>query len=186
MVNWLGRIEWSKMPSIFWIIVIPLVIAAFIGGIIFFFTALSSVEGFASIIIFVVGFLAMRGTGSSIANALIILFFAAMGVAIDQTGNKLYNLPIEMAECPDGTSLTRDEIVTHPLPGRTDITQYFACVDDDNRLVKEVGLGTVIGIRFAEYLGLGYAIIWFHQTRRWLKKRRGGDDEDYTRITIEA
>ena len=50
----------SNLPSIVWVVLLPLGLAALIGGIILIFFMLASVEGFASILILVIGFLVVR------------------------------------------------------------------------------------------------------------------------------
>src|SRR5687767_322802 len=124
------RINWSKLPSIVWVFVILGGLFAFIASIIGLFWALANIEGFGSLIFFLIGYKFIRGTGNNVGDAIIILFFALMGVAVDQPGNWLYNKPLEFWQCTDGTHLVRGVIVTHPLPGRTDVSQDFTCVDD--------------------------------------------------------
>lgn len=163
----------SKLPSIVWVFLIPLGIAAFIGTIIFGFYLLAEVEGVASIIMLVAGFLTLRAAStvsipeikdkakqsSSFALAAGISFFALMGMAIDQPGNVIYNKPMEIFFCPAETHLFRNVSVSHPLPGRTDITQGFYCVDETDEIVYEMDMFQVIVVRFVEYVFIGYALI---------------------------
>ncbi|MBK9504023.1 MAG: hypothetical protein IPO03_01220 [Bacteroidetes bacterium] len=42
-----------------------------------------------------------------------------MGATVDQTGNIIYNQPVEICFCDQGTSLNRDENISNPMPGTT-------------------------------------------------------------------
>lgn len=170
------KIRASQIPSIGWIIIFLGGIALLIGAIIGLFYGLATIPGFASIIFLVIGFFVIRNTGSSIANAAIIGFFALMGMAVDQPGNPIYNEPIGIWQCPDGTELNRGINVTHPLPERTDITQEFTCVDESGTLVKRIGMGYVILVRLIEYLVLGYLLMGVNNFRRMLRRSSGDDD----------
>lgn len=162
--SWMERI-----PSIGWIIIFLGGIIAFIGGIAGLFYAFSHIEGFASIIFLIIGYFALRNTGSSLANGGIICFFALMGIAVDQPGNPIYNKPVEIWQCEDGTHLNRGVNVTHPLPERTDITQNFACLDEHEIPVKQIGMEKVIVVRFIEYILIGYFFMGFNSLRKRLK-----------------
>jgi hypothetical protein len=163
----------NRLPSFVWIILFVLGIAALIGGIIVLFYALSNIEGFASVLMLVVAWGVIRfgssDTVSSVTTALPgqglvtavgITFFALMGLAIDQTGNYVYNRPIEWFFCPSNTELHRGIDVSHPTPGRTDVTQDFTCVDPrENVVMDRPGIGEVMGTRFVEYVLIGYGLI---------------------------
>jgi hypothetical protein len=165
----------SNLPSIVYVFLIPLGIIALIGGIITLFFALATVEGVASAVLLIAGFVAVRA-GSSIkfetkkqpaakqmgtgwARAMGICFFALMGLAIDQPGNIIYNKPIELLYCPAQTQLVRGSQVSHPLPGRTDINQEFTCVDPSGTATGEIDMFSVILVRFVEYVFIGYGLI---------------------------
>jgi hypothetical protein len=154
-------------PSWVWVFLFPLGIIAFIGTIIASFFVLSNVEGVASLIFILIGW----GVGSSLAtdsdksavtplsSILVggaICFYALMGMAIDQPGNYFFNKPVEWFLCPEATTLERSIDISHPLPGRTDITQDFRCVEQDQRFVSRPNLFGVIGIRFVEYVLVAY------------------------------
>lgn len=164
----------SNIPSIAWIFIFVIGIALFIGGIAALFYGLSNLEGLASLFFLLIGYFAIRNSGSSLGNALMIGFFALMGVAIDQPGNPLYNKPIDIWQCTDGTHLNRGVDITHPLPERTDVTQNFSCLDDDDNVVKQISLIFVVGVRFVEYILIGYFFMGFHG----LKKRLLGNKDD--------
>lgn len=163
-----------QLPSFVWVILIPIFFIVLIVGIILTFTALATVEGFASIAILIVTILILRGASivdfkdakppkdSAFALAAGICFFALMGIAIDQPGNVIYNKPIEILFCPAGTYLYRGTDISHPLPGRTDITQDFRCINE-TETVAYVGIGEVIVTRFFEYVLIGYALVYLNR-----------------------
>lgn len=162
-----------QIPSIVYVILIPLGIAAFIGTIVLFFTAIASIEGFASIIMLIAGYGAFRimrpdatipGQSSSFFLAAGIVFFALMGLAIDQPGNLLYNKPLEYF-CPTGTSLNRSVNVLHPLPGRSDMIQHFQCFDATGNVAGQISLMHIIPVRFTEYVLIGYGLYFLSRVR---------------------
>jgi hypothetical protein len=164
---------WNRLPSFVWIILIVGGIIALILGVIGTFYALSSIEGVASVLMLVVAWVVIRtgssyspkateqqSSGSSIVTAMGISFFALMGLAIDQTGNPIYNQPIEWFFCPSGTELHRGVDVTNPRPGETVVTQDFTCVERGREaIVKQIGMFEVMGTRFVEYVLIGYLLI---------------------------
>jgi hypothetical protein len=164
---------YSRLPSFVWILVIVGGILALIGGVIGLFYGLSNIEGFASVLMLVVAWLVIRFgssitvtstrpafTGQQIVTGVGISFFALMGVAIDQPGNYLYNRPLEWLFCPSGTELHRGVDVTHPVPGQTNVTQDFTCVDNEkNEVADGIKIGEIIATRFVEYVLIGYALI---------------------------
>ena len=166
--SWLDHI-----PSIGWVIIFVGGIALLIGSIAALFYALSHIEGFASLIFLVLGYFFMQNTKSSLMNGIMIGFFALMGMAVDQPGNPIYNKPVELWQCEDGTHLNRGVDVTHPLPERTDITQDFTCIDENDMVVQQIGMEKVIAVRFVEYILIGYFFMGFNTLRKRLK----GEDE---------
>lgn len=165
----------EQIPSIAWIFIFIGGIALFIIVIAGFCYGFSNIEGLASIIFLIIGFVAIRDTGSSLGNALMIGFFALMGITVDQPGNPIYNKPVEIWQCEDGTYLNRGVDVTHPLPERTDVTQNFSCLDNGtDEVVKTIGMEKVVLIRLFEYLVLGYFFMGFNG----LRKRLFGKPED--------
>jgi hypothetical protein len=176
----------SKLPSIVWVILLPLGLIAFIGSIILIFNLVATVEGVASIIFLIIGFLTIGGasattkfsgisegkaSGAGFAVAVGIVFFAIMGMAIDQPGNYIYNKPVEWVYCQNGTSLSRGVDVTHPLPGRTDITQDFSCKDTNGVNKYEINMFGLLGIRFVEYVLIGYGLIGLHRLINILRQK---------------
>lgn len=160
----------SNLPSWVWVFLFPLGIVALIGTIVFSFFLLSNVEGIATGIFLVIGWgvaksfssdseLAAKTPGTSLIMGGVICFYALMGMAIDQPGNFVFNKPIQWFLCPANTTLTRGVDVSHPLPGRTDITQDFRCVDTRGELVDRPSLFGVIGIRFVEYVLVVYGFM---------------------------
>ncbi|RYZ27917.1 MAG: zinc ribbon domain-containing protein [Chitinophagaceae bacterium] len=160
---------WSRLPSWAWIFIGVGGIGLFILLIIGSFYSLAHWEGFASIIFLVLGVFAFRvfsgqpPSNIPVIRAIAIGFFALMGATIDQPGNLIYNKPVETCLCPTGSQLQRSTITTNPLPGRTDMTQDFTCVLD-GKPVESINMLAVMGIRFLEYLVLGYLLIGL----RWL------------------
>lgn len=154
----------NKLPSWAYITIIILCFLIFISSIILFFAGLAYIEGFASILFLIsaIGFLLSgpRGKSSNFVKGLGILFFALMGMAIDQPGNILYNKPIEYIFCKKNSTLTREVQVSHPVPGRTDMIQDFNCVDSNGNIENSISSISLIGIRFFEYIILGYFLVW--------------------------
>ncbi|HMU70580.1 MAG TPA: zinc ribbon domain-containing protein [Chitinophagales bacterium] len=170
---------WKRLPAWVWIILIVGGIAALILTLIGSFIAIATMEGVASIVILIcgiVGFgvipLRRPDRAGSFARAIGLSFFALMGATVDQTGNFLYNKPIEMCFCHDGTSLTRDIDVTNPIPGQTNITQDYTCYDSTGKAAKTINIFAVLGIRFVEYVILGYLLIALRQVRWRIKNNR--------------
>jgi hypothetical protein len=173
----------KKLPSIVWILIFVLGIIGFIGGIIGLFYLLSHVEGVASVIMLVVAWAVIRGAAkvtegttvgekNSIFTALGIGFFALMGMAIDQPGNVLYNQPMQWFFCPSGTELHRGVVVTNPVPGQTNTSQDFTCVNQDTRqFEREITVPQIIGVRFGEYVLIGYALIGLSRVYDRLRQR---------------
>lgn len=158
---------WKKLPAWVWIILMVAGIGGLIAGIIGSFIALATIEGVASLVLLILGII---GFGviplrkpeqpSSFTRAIGLGFFALMGATIDQTGNFLYNQPVEMICCPAETSLYREEMVSNPLPGTTYVTQDYTCYNDAGDPVKTLNMFAVLGIRFVEYILLGYLLIY--------------------------
>lgn len=166
---------WSKIPSIVWVIILPAGLALFVGGIIFLFWALATVEGVASIALLIAGFLSFGALsspifagvpnkadtgGGPIILAMGVVFFALMGMSIDQTGNVIYNKPLEMYYCPPATQLVRTVDISNPLPGTTYVIQDFNCVDVNQTVVKKLGMWDLVIGRFVEYVILGYILFY--------------------------
>lgn len=168
----------SSLPSIAWVIIIPIMIALFLGLIIGTFWALASVEGFASVLVLGVAVLiaywsrggASEPQASSFMLAIGISFFALMGATIDQPGNPIYNLPIEVIYCKDGSFLNRGVLVSHPLPERTDIVQNFQCVTEDGAVTYDISPFQVLLVRFVEYIVIGYGLVAVGRLVRLMKR----------------
>lgn len=164
--------KFKNLPSIVWVFIFVFGIIALIGGIIGTFILLGTVPGVASAIFLIIGFFYVTGPGmgtqsspvDNVVRAIGVGFFALMGVAVDQTGNFIYNYPLRYF-CPEGTQLNRTTDVSHPLPGRTDLTQVFECFDANDKKVSQISLGYVIGLRFVEYIVLAYALIGLRHLR---------------------
>jgi hypothetical protein len=160
---------WSRLPSWAWIFIGLAAIALLLGFIIGGFWALANVEGIASLIFLVAGvvcfgvFSGRPATWPPLLRAIGIGFFALMGATVDQTGNVVYNKPVEICLCPPGTKLERTTVTSHPYAGRTDMTQDFTCVKN-MEAIKALNPFAIMGIRFLEYMMLAYILLGV----RWL------------------
>lgn len=187
-----------SLPSIVWVIGAIVGLLAFILLINGAFFGFTQIEGLASIVMLIGGFLTVRvfstppGTFSEklrnlfnfrspkqkrkieaqgVVIALGVLTFAFTGFAFDQPGNVIYNLPIQWVFCPAGTQLQRGADVRNPRPGTTVITQDFTCVDAVGQVKVEVPIWLAMVIRFIEYLLLAYLLIWLNQGVMYLARR---------------
>jgi hypothetical protein len=156
-----------KLPSLLWILILALGLIAFIGGIIGSFWALATIEGVASFLLLIGGWLAIRSFGSNgqrsepIVRAIALLFFALMGMSIDQPGNFIYNKPLEWVLCGSGQEITKEVEYSNPLPGTTYITNEFQCIDQISKeKIRSISVPEIIVSRFVEYLILGYLLIY--------------------------
>jgi hypothetical protein len=178
-----------QLPSIVWIFIFAGGIVVLIGGIVGLFYLLSHVEGFGSVLMVVIAWGIIRlGSQTPTPNkasypvggwvtALGIIFFALMGVAIDQTGNFLYNKPIEWLFCPSQTELRRDVAITNPMPGQTNIAQEFSCVESkENQVVKGVDAFKVLAVRFVEYVLIGYVLLGLNRVYIMFRARLTSPD----------
>lgn len=164
---------WQRLPLPILAVAIVAGLALFIALPIGFILAASYIEGFMSVLLVLGGFFLLRPVRaeSNLLAAGALAFYALMGMALDQTGNVLFNKPIELAFCPSGSSLVRNVDVSHPLPGRTDFRQEFTCFEGTTPR-KELHVGHILGMRFGEYLLLGYVFILGH--RLWKGLRGSG------------
>jgi hypothetical protein len=139
--------------------------AVFIFGPMLFISAVGKIEGFGSVLMLIAGILLFRvfskkkpGPINS-RKGLYIGFYAIIACGFDQTGNLIYNKPIEMVCCPENTSLQHRVDVSHPLPGRTYFSQNFTCYNSNNIAVKQLEWYESLSIRFIEYVCLAYLLI---------------------------
>ncbi|MDH4473348.1 MAG: hypothetical protein QE487_12140 [Fluviicola sp.] len=156
------------MPSWLTAIIVILGFLAIIAFFILLVASISTFEGFASLIFLTIGIFVFivfplrrkvkTNSGKSILGA-VVVFYALMGGVIDQTGNLVYNKPVELCNCDEGTSLDRKTDVTHPYGGKTVYTQDFTCYDQQGNVVKQINLVWVLLIRFAEYIVLALLLI---------------------------
>ena len=178
-----SRSFWNRLPSWAWILIIVGALIIGIGLIIGSFVALATIEGVASLVLLTLGMIGFgilplrkpQPTGA-ISRAIGISFFALMGATVDQTGNYIYNKPVEICFCNDGTSLNRIENVSNPMPGTTIIQQDFTCYDKAGAPVKTINMFAVMGIRFVEYVLLGYILLG---VRRFLWNVKNKERRDY-------
>lgn len=159
----------NKMPTIFWVLAIPVAIFLFMALMIGGFWALTMVEGVASLALLIAFIVAIRVNGkfndkpNKIILAIGIAFFSLMGMSVDQTGNILYNQPLGWAFCPAQTHLERYVDISHPLPGTTYVIQDFRCVNEAGNKVKELGMTELMVGRFLEYVVLAYVVIYLNK-----------------------
>jgi hypothetical protein len=164
----------DRMPSWLWLLMILFGLCLVIAIPIAFIYVISHFEGVASIIFILIGWLvfgefAKKDKRNQLMLGGVILFFALMGMAIDQTGNIIYNQPLALF-CPDGTTYARSVATYHPLPGRTDFVQNFLCQGAEGKSPYVIPIVMVIGIRFVEYIFVAYLLLCI---RLVIKKIKG-------------
>lgn len=159
--------KWTeKIPSILWIPIIIGAIAFFIGGILAVFYGFGYVEGFGSIIMLVLGWVGFRiGNNSDdikggFAVALGITFFALMGMSLDQTGNFIYNQPLEWLYCPENTELVRETIKRGTRGGGIQLSQNYNCLAQNGEVLRKISMFEHMAVRFVEYVFLGYVLLY--------------------------
>lgn len=159
--------KWTeKIPSILWIPIIVGAIVLVIGGMLAFFFGIGYVEGFGSIILLVLGWIGFRvGNNSSdleigsFGVAIGITFFALMGMALDQTGNFIYNKPLEWIFCSADNELVRETIKRGVRGGGISLSQNFACVAKDGQVLRSLSGFEHFAFRFVEYVVIGYILL---------------------------
>jgi len=171
---------WNKLPSWAWILIFVVGIIIGLGFIIGSFVAIATIEGIASLVLLTLGMIGFGilplrkpQTTGAMFRAIGISFFALMGATVDQTGNYIYNKPVELCFCSEGTSLERIKNVSNPMPGTTIIQQDFTCYDKAGAPVKTINMFAVLGIRFVEYVFLGYILLGVRRFLWNLKNKRG-------------
>ncbi|HAY34080.1 MAG TPA: hypothetical protein PK536_01950 [Ignavibacteria bacterium] len=162
----------AKIPSWLWIIIFIAGIVLFIVGIQISIYGIATIEGIGTFIMLTAGILISgvftsknQPMKSNIVIALFISFYALMGASIDQSGNYIFNKPVEYLCCPGDSKLARNMIIRDPLPERRDFVQDFSCVDENLNRVEEINLLAVFGIRFGEYVLIGYLLLWIRRFR---------------------
>ncbi len=159
------------LPSWAYLILFIGAIVGVIGSFILFTVAISSIEGFASILFLIAGYFVFIRYYTPMDmhpayKAMAIGFFALMGMALDQPGNYIYNLPFQFIFCDSNESLHREVRVTHHKPGSTEFTQNFQCFKDGEENGRRINILGIIGIRFLEYVGIGYLLIWIGKMKK--------------------
>jgi hypothetical protein len=171
----------EKIPSFVWILVIVAAVALFIGAILGGFYVLTHIEGVGSIILLVCGWAVFRFgnnapeiKSSSIGIAVVISFFAMMGMALDQTGNYVYNKPLEWIFCPPETELTREAITRGARGGGVTVNQNFTCAaENGGEVLRKISSWEVIIFRFFQYVLLGYILLGLSRLYTGLKSALG-------------
>lgn len=176
--------KWTeKIPSFLWIPIIIGAIALFIGGSFAIFYGFGYVEGFGSLIMLVLGCIGFRiGNNSdgletgSLAVAFGITFFALMGMSLDQTGNFLYNKPIELMFCPENSELIRETISRGTRGGGVSLSQNFVCADQNSgQILRKISGYEHFGIRFLEYVLIGYIMLYSSRAYSKIKSIRSNN-----------
>lgn len=171
--------KWTdKIPSFLWIPLIAAAVAGFVGIGWLLFYGVGFVEGFSSVALLIAGWYGFRVANNSdeletgtLGVAFGICFFALMGMALDQTGNILYNKPIEWFFCPDGSALVRDAVQRGVRGGGVSVSQSFACMKGDESVVVLKGWAPMM-VRFAEYVAIGYVLLGLSRVVGMIKRRR--------------
>ncbi len=155
-----------KLPSLVWIIIIVAAVAAGIGLLYGGFVALTHIQWLGSAIALVIGFFWFRmdtselGSSEPFVKAMLIVIFAAVGSAIDQPGNPVYNKPMEWIYCPSGSELVHEVERGPARGGGIRVSQRFTCVDPvDGSVERQIGMMEFFGVRFGEYVLIGYSIL---------------------------
>ena len=158
--------SWTdKIPSILWIPIFLGGIALFIGGGYVLFYGVGYVEGFSSIALLILGWAGFRiGNNSdeikgSFSVALGITFFALMGMALDQTGNFIYNKPLEWIFCPENSELLRETIKSGVRNGGVRLSQDYSCIAPTGEVLSKISMFEFMAVRFGEYVLLGYVLL---------------------------
>lgn len=144
------------------LIFIPVILIALAFVLIAYFT--DNFEGIASIGILVLAIAALFFfKGEVIENKYTILVFIAifafLGLVFDRAGNFIYNKPFEML-CPAETVLSRDVVAVENSDEEMVNQQYFSCYSiTQGKAIKELPLYQTIGIRFLEYIVIGFVLI---------------------------
>lgn len=159
----------SAMPSFFKLLLGLLTVALIVAIPVLFVTGIAMIPGFASVLFLVVGFFVFRslhrpvGADKAVVSSTVLAaavgFFALMGMAVDQRGNPIYNAPLQLF-CPAGSQLNHGTVISHPLPGRTDMTQDFRCINEDGGAALVLTPFHLMGVRLGEYIVLGYALFY--------------------------
>ena len=149
----------------------------FIGGMMAIFYGIGYVEGFGSLILLVLGWIGVRVGNNSdnldaggVGVAVGIIFFALMGLALDQTGNFIYNQPMEWIFCPANTELMRETVRSGARGGGITLTQNFTCVDSIGDIVRKISMFEHLAFRFIEYVVLGYILLYLNRFYAKIKK----------------
>ena len=164
-----------------WIPIIVGAIALFIGGLLGIFYGIGYVEGFGSLILLILGWIGFRvghhsdkSDAGGFGVAVGIIFFAMMGLALDQTGNFIYNQPMQWLFCPENTELMRETVRSGARGGGITLTQNFACVDGIGEVVRKISMFEHLVFRFVEYVALGYILLYLNRIYAKIKNSMKG------------
>lgn len=172
--------KWTeKIPSVLWIPMIIGGIALFIGAIWVIFYGFGFVEGFGSIIMLILGWIGFRICNNSdglkesgLSVAIGIICFAIMGLAFDQTGNFIYNQPLEWVFCPENSELLRETIKSGTRTGGVRLNQDFSCVAQSGEILRKISMFEHLAVRFVEYVLLGYVLLYLSRIYAGIFKKK--------------
>lgn len=161
--------------SIFLVAIVGMACMGLIGLALFgFFQGITFIDGFASgallLVFCLVVWKARLSWDKPIPVAVLIVYFAFLGMFLDMRGNPLYNLPLEWVFAPAGAVLRAHELVSHAA-GTTAVNYEFRFIDAHGEVVRELSGWIVSPFRFVEYLAVLSLVMW---PATWLRRRYGG------------
>ncbi len=129
------------------------------GLVILTIISIATVEGFASLVFMVLNVLVFivwplrlkKKANLNGALGVAFIFMAFMGAGIDQTGNPVYNKPIEWCMCGENEELTRATQVSHSN-ARTSYAQDYRCRETPEEEGRSISIFAILGLRFVEYM----------------------------------
>ncbi|HNR87338.1 MAG TPA: hypothetical protein PKM65_03265 [Spirochaetota bacterium] len=162
MVKWFSSIK-ERLPAWSWAFILLGIMMLVIIIPIALIYVISHFEGVASLIFLVIGWSIFGRIARSVKPSPLIMggvvaFYALMGMAIDQMGNRIYNIPIGLT-CPAGTTFHRNVVTIHPLPGRTDFVQNFECFDAAGKAVHRIAIPVILAVRLGEYVLIAHLLL---------------------------
>jgi len=172
--------HWTeKIPSIGWVLIVVAAIALFVGAIWGGFFVITHIEGAGSIFLLVSAWSVLRVGANTpeirdnkLGVAVLIVFFAMMGLAFDQTGNFIYNQPMEWLFCPSDSELSRETLHRAVRRG-VSVEQNFTCVAASGQVVRQISGWEHLFFRFFEYVLIGYALRFLS---RFYTRLKGGSN----------
>jgi hypothetical protein len=146
-----------------WVILIGVLLGLTVGMILLGYLT-DTFEGFASIVLLALAIALLWKYGQDVIKNKgpmigFILVFTFLGLIFDRAGNFIYNKPIEML-CPSQTILKRKIVAEEDYEGNTQNHHYFSCYPmERGQAVVELPLYQTVGIRFIEYIVIGFVLL---------------------------